>query len=372
MKLNIKDYARPCCCNFQPYTAGRPIDEIKREYGLKSVVKMASNENPLGPSKKAITVIKKLADKVFFYPDSNSWVLKQAVAKKFNVDTRNVVLGSGSDELIELIARTFLNSGDEVVASEHAFIRYKMAGDLMDCRVISVPMKDFTHDLVAMAKAVNSKTKIVFVANPNNPTGTYNTVSEVKTFLNTVSTMVMPPLVVFDEAYFEYACIEKDYPDTLKLLKAYPNIIALRTFSKIYGLAGLRAGYGFASSEIVGYLDRIRPPFNVNLLAQEAAAASLSDKEQVKRSLKLVSEGKKYLYGELTKINVKYVPCSTNFILVDVSPALGREVFKGMLKKGVIVRAMDEYEYPNHIRVTIDLAKNNKLFIKTLKEALNK
>ncbi|MCB4791399.1 MAG: histidinol-phosphate transaminase [Elusimicrobia bacterium] len=371
MKIDIKRYVRPCCRAFQPYVAGKPIEEIKRELGLKSVIKMASNENPLGPSKKAIGLIKKLANKVFYYPDSNSWALKQAISNKFAVNTQNIILGSGSDELIELIAKTFLSPGDDVIASEHAFIRYKMAGDLMNCRVINVPMRQYTHDLSKMAQAITSKTKIVFVANPNNPTGTCNNENEIKEFLKSVSEKPSAPLVVFDEAYYEYAKIQRDYPDTLKLLTSYPNIIILRTFSKIYGLAGLRVGYGFASKEIVDYLDRVRPPFNVNMIAQEAAAVSLTDKEQVNKSIKLVQEGKKYLYKELAKLNIDFIPSCTNFILMDVSPNLGQNVFQKLLKKGIIVRAMNEYEYPNHIRVTIDLPRNNRLFTKALKNVIS-
>jgi histidinol-phosphate aminotransferase len=372
MKINVEKYIRPNCKGFEPYVAGRPIDEIKRELGLKKVIKLASNENPLGPSKKAIAAIKKAASRVYFYPDANSFSLKKAIAGKFKINPQNIILGSGSDEIIELVAKAFLNPGEEMVVSEHAFIRYKMAGNLMNAKVIGIPMINYTHDLNAMAEAVTSKTKLIFIANPNNPSGTYNNTKEVVGFLNKISKKQRPPLVVFDEAYYEYAKSLKDYPDTLKLLSAYPNIIILRTFSKIYGLAGLRAGYGFASKEIVDYLDRIRPPFNINIPAQEAAAVSLNDKTQVSKSLKMVAEGKKYIYSELKKAGIAFLPSAANFVLMDVSPMLGKDVFKELLKNGIIVRAMDEYNYFNHIRVTIDTPKNNRYFISKLKQLLGK
>jgi histidinol-phosphate aminotransferase len=371
-KMNIKTYVRPSIANFEPYIAGKPVETIKRELGLKRVIKLASNENPLGPCKKAVAAIKTGASKVFFYPDANSFTLKKAISRKFSIDPKNIILGAGSDEIIEVIAKTFFNPGDEIVVSEHSFIRYKMAGELMNAKVISVPMKSFTHDLDKMARAVTSKTKAIFVANPNNPTGTYNTKTELIAFLERVNKKATAPIVVFDEAYFEYARVRKDYPDTIQFLASYPNIISLRTFSKIYGLAGLRVGYGFASADIVGYLDRVRPPFNINVCAQEAAAVSLADPLQVSSGCKLVEEGKKSLYNELTKAGIAFVPSATNFLLIDVSPLSGKDVFRELLKKGLIVRAMDEYQYCNHIRVTIDLPDNNRLFIRELRMLLNK
>jgi histidinol-phosphate aminotransferase len=241
-----------------------------------------------------------------------------------------------------------------------------MAGELMGCGVITVPMKAFKHDLAAMARAVNEKTKAVFVANPNNPTGTYNTRTEVEEFLKKISSRRNPPLVIMDEAYYEYARAEKGYPETLAYLDRYPTLVVLRTFSKIYALAGLRVGYGFAAPEVVDYLDRIRPPFNINLLAQEAAIASLNDPRQVSDSLRLVLREKAYLYAELKRRAVPFIPSAGNFVLMDMSPSAGKDVFNRLLRKGVIVRAMDEYKLPNHIRVSIGLPEENRMFLRAL------
>jgi histidinol-phosphate aminotransferase len=372
MKFDIKKMIRKECAGFQPYVAGKPVETVKRELGLKKVYKLASNENPLGPSRLAKAAVRKAAEKIFSYPDSNCWELRKAISKKFNVKPENVIAGCGSDEIIEIIGRLFFNPGDEVVVSKHAFIRYKMSGDLMGAKVVEVPMDGFQHDLPAMLAAVTQKTKAVFIANPNNPTGTYNTNDEVKAFLKGIDSKFRgnPPLVVFDEAYYEFAREEKDYPESLSYLKSYPNLIILRTFSKIYGLAGLRVGYGFANEAVADYFDRVRPPFNVNLVAQAAAVASLADVSQVTRSVKLVKQGKKYLYAELGKLDIPYVETAGNFVLVGVEPFRGSDVFKRLLKKGLIVRAMDEYDFPFHVRVSVGLPAENKLLIKALKEIM--
>ena len=371
MEDKIKKMVRKEVMNFVPYVSGKPIDEVKRELGIKGkVIKLASNENSIGVSKKVIQTLKKSLDGINRYPDSSSYILRKAIAKKHDLKTENIIMGSGTDEIIELIGKTFLNQGDEIVVSEHAFIRYKMAGELMGCKVVSVPMKNFTHDLKAMAKAVNGNTKVVFIANPNNPTGTYNTVEEVREFFVYIESNRLNPLVVFDEAYYEYARVQKNYPETILLLEKYPNIVILRTFSKIHSLAGLRAGYGIAAPEVISYLDRIRPPFNINLLAQIAALEALSDNAQIRESVRLVEKEKKYLYSEITKLKLNYIQSAANFILIDVSIKTGQEVFQELLKKGVIVRAMDEYGFPNHIRVTIGLTEENSIFISALKKIL--
>ncbi|MFH1367535.1 MAG: histidinol-phosphate transaminase [Elusimicrobiota bacterium] len=372
MKFDIKKMIRPAVRGFMPYVAGRPIETIKRELGLKKVYKLASNENPLGPSRMAVNAVKKAASRIFFYPDSNFWELRQAIAKKFGLKTENVMIGSGSDELIEILAKVFFKPEDEIVVSDHAFIRYKMAGDLLGCKTVTVPMTDYTHDLDAMLAAVTNRTKAVFIANPNNPTGTYNTAAEFKRFIEGLAAKPLDnlPLVVMDEAYYEYAKVQKEYPETLGYLAKYPNLVILRTFSKIYGLAGLRAGYGFSSREVVDYVDRVRPPFNVNLVAQAAAEASLKDPKQVSRSVKLVEKEKKYLYSELRKLQVPYVPTAGNFVLIEVEPLKGEDVFRKLLQKGIIVRAMGEYDFPCHIRVSIGLHAENVLFMKALKEII--
>jgi histidinol-phosphate aminotransferase len=371
-KLNVQEMIRPCCAGFQPYVAGKPIATIKRELGLSRVIKLASNENPLGPSPRALDAVRKAVSDIYFYPDANSWCLRQALAKKFRLAAENILLGAGSDELIELIAKVFFRPTDEVVVSEHSFIRYRMAGDLMGCTVVAAPMKNYTHDLEAMAAAVTPRTKAIFITNPNNPTGTYNTDAEFRKFLATVRKKCGKrlPLVIMDEAYYEYARVQKDYPETLDYLPKYPGLIILRTFSKVYALAGIRVGYGFAAPGIVDYIDRIRPPFNINSLAQAAAVASLADRAQVTKGVALVQEGKRYLARELKRLNVPFVPSAANFLLIDVGPAAGQAIFKRLLKRGVIVRAMDEYEYPQFVRVTIGLPAENRLFIQELEKAL--
>jgi histidinol-phosphate aminotransferase len=369
-EIDLTKMIRPGVSNFMPYIGGKPVETIKRELGLQNVIKLASNENPLGPSKAAIKAMEKVLSKAYFYPDSNSWELKQAIAKKFGLKDDNVILGCGSDEIIELLAKAFLNPGDEIVVSEHAFIRYKMAGDLMQAKVVSVPMDGLKHNLKLMAQAVTPKTKAIFIANPNNPTGTYNTKKELEQLLDSIA--IRPdgtaPLVVIDEAYYEYAKDLNDYPQTIGYLNDYKNLVILRTFSKVYGLAGVRVGYGFSSCEIVGYIERIRPPFNINAVAQEGALASLGDDKQVKKSIELVNAQKKYVYNELNKMKLVFIPSAANFVLINVKPFSGLEAFNKLLKMGVIVRAMDEYDLKDYIRVSIGLVDENKLFIKALKK----
>lgn len=355
--------------NFQPYIPGRPIEEIKNRFGIRTVYKLASNENPLGCPKKTVRrIILKLIDSLHRYPEGSSLVLREAVAKKFNVSVDEVIVGAGTDELIELVAKTYLERNNNIVVSEHAFIRYKMAGELMGCKVISVPMRNYKHNLEDMARKVSVNTKIVFIANPNNPTGTYNTEEELKNFFKILLARKLHPLVVIDEAYYEYARCYPDYPETLLFRKTYPNLMILRTFSKIYGLAGLRIGFGISRKEIITELDRVRPPFNVSVVAQYAAAAVLNDEDHLKKSISLVNKEKKFLYSELSKAGIKYLPSAANFILIDVSPHRGEEIFKKLLTEGVIVRAMDEYDFPNFIRVTIGTHKENVAFLKSFKK----
>ncbi|MCX7940554.1 MAG: histidinol-phosphate transaminase [Endomicrobia bacterium] len=359
--------------NFQPYIPGRPIDEIKQKYVLKTVYKLASNENPLGcPHKVVRESMLKLIRILHRYPEGSSLILRQKIAKKFGITPDEVIIGAGTDELIELVAKTYLNNDENIVVSDHAFIRYRMAGELMGAKIISVPMKNYKHDLDVMARKANKKTKIVFIANPNNPTGTYNTNQELKKFFDTLLMRKLYPLVVVDEAYYEYARCYDDYPESLFLRKLYPNLIILRTFSKIYGLAGLRVGFGIARKEVISDLDRVRPPFNVSVVAQYAATAVLDSDSHLQKSVALVNKEKQYLYSQLERIGLKYIPSATNFILIDVTPFKGEWVFRKLLSKGVIVRAMDEYEFPYFIRVTVGSHKENVAFITTIKQIIKK
>ena len=374
-KFNAEKLAREVSKTFQPYVAGKPIETLKRELGLKNIIKIASNENPLGPSKKAVKAMKDVADKVYFYPDFNSTDLKMALAKHYKLTINNVFVGCGSDELIEIISRVYFNHDDEIVMSKHSFTRYQMAVKLMEAKAVIVEMKEgFVHDLKAMAKACNKNTKAVFITNPNNPTGTYNTKKEFEEFLKIlpVNKYGVKPLVISDEAYCEYASYKKDYPNTLNYLAKNPNLIILRTFSKIYAMAGARVGYGLSSLSVVDYIERVRPPFNVNKFAQVGAIASLQDKSQVSRSLVHVRKEFKFIFSNLKKLGIKYIDSAGNFFLMSVSPLKGKEVFEAMLKEGVIIRAMDEYELYDYVRVTVGTRKENELFLKKIKKVLKK
>ncbi|MBI4395736.1 MAG: histidinol-phosphate transaminase, partial [Elusimicrobia bacterium] len=323
---------RPQVRKFEPYLPGRSMEQVKKQYGLARVVKLASNENPLGPSRMAIQAMKKAAGQMHRYPDGFSTDLREAVAKHLGVKTSQVLLGAGSDELIELLGKAFLNPEDEIVVSEHAFIRYQMAGELMGARVTAVPMKNMTHDLAAMARAVTEKTKFVFIANPNNPTGTYNTAEELDAFLNALPAHAV---AVLDEAYFEYARIKKDYPDSVELFKTGRNLIALRTFSKVHGLAGLRIGYGVAPESIAETVERVRPPFNVSAAAQAAAPAALKDKGQVLRSVRLVETEKRKMERAFSAMGVDCVPSAANFLLIHARPQNGADLCEALLQKGL-------------------------------------
>lgn len=371
--MDFSSLIRPQVRAFEPYLPGRSIESVKREYNLTRIIKLASNENPLGPSPKALAAMKAAGNKLFLYPDGASTLLRQALAKAYKTAAERVMVGAGSDELIELLGKTFLNPGDSIVVSAHAFIRYKMAADLMGAEVITVPMREMTHDLPAMAAAIQGHTKLVFIANPNNPTGTYNSQSNLLDFLRRVEAINVgrnvPVLVVIDEAYYEYAkAFARDYPDTLSLQKSFSNLIVLRTFSKAHALAGLRVGYGFADSALIGAIDRVRPPFNVSTLAQVGARASLLDQPRLKKAVRHVMQERTKVLAGLGKFGLPTVPSVGNFVLVQVTPRQGREMFELLLSRGIIVRSMDEYGFPEHIRVTYGLPAENQLFLRALKE----
>ena len=378
MNINwIQSILRPQINGFEPYLPGRSMESVRRERGLKKIIKLASNENPLGPSTKALAAIRKAEKSLFLYPDGASVSLRTAVARKAGVAPERVIIGAGSDELIELLGKTFLNPEDSIVVSEHAFIRYRMAGELMGAEVVIVPMRHYTHDLSAMAAAVREDTKLLFIANPNNPTGTYNTQSELSGLLKQVALLnerrERPVLVVVDEAYYEYAkALQGDYPVTLRLQKEFPNLVILRTFSKAHALAGLRVGYAFADPQIIDALDRVRPPFNISVLGQAGAEASLKDEAHLRQAVRLVVTERKKVLPALSRLGVPVIPSCGNFILLDLSPRKGAEVFETLLDRGIIVRSTDEYGFPHHIRVTYGLPKENQAFLKALKEVLGR
>ena len=351
-----------------PYVPGKPVKEVEREYGITEAVKIASNENPLGPSPLAVKAIKAEVHELNRYPDGGGYYLRQKLAQIHGIPPEKIILGNGSTEIIEIIAKTFLFHHENAIVSRQAFIMYKLAIQSVNGNCIEVPLDEkLTHDLEAMGKAINRDTKIVYIANPNNPTGTYVTKDAFERFMISIPPEV---IVVADEAYREYID-DPDFPDSAAYLDKFDNLVILRTFSKIYGLAGIRIGYGLTSDVIIEKLNRVRSPFNTNSLCQVAAIAACDDHEHVERSKKTNAEEKEYLYRELDRLGIAYTPSATNFILVDA----GRdciEVFTDMLKLGVIARPMKGYNFPTSLRVSIGTRPENEAFLKVIAKVVKK
>jgi histidinol-phosphate aminotransferase len=361
----MKQLARKEIFKIAPYVPGRPIEEVQRELGLKEVVKLASNESPLPPSKRVIKAICQAAKGLNRYPDGSCFYLRRKLAKELKVKENQLVFGNGSDELIVLAVRAFVNPGEEIIVASPTFLIYRIAATIAGARVVTVPMKSFRYDLKAMKARVTPKTKIIFIANPDNPNGTYVTQKEVKESLKGLPKKV---LVYFDEAYFEI--VDKaDYPKTMQMLKNNKNLIISRTFSKAYSLAGLRIGYAIADSGIIDCMNRVREPFNINSLAQAAALASLKDKTNLKRLRNIVRQGKGYLIKNFKQMGIYFVPSATNFILVNLKQN-GSLIARKLLRKGVIVRDMSGWGLNNFIRVTVGTMKENKKFINALRRIL--
>ena len=352
------------------YIPGKPIEEVERMLGLKNIIKVASNENPLGPSPKAMAAIKKAMKDMNRYPDAASWYLKAKIATTHKTAIDRIVCGNGSDEVIILTVRAFLNKGDEVIIAKPTFLIYQVAAGIAGANIKYVPLKkDLKYDLMAMRKAITDKTKIIFIANPDNPAGTYVTKAELDEFFDGLPNDV---IVYLDEAYFELASsFAKDYPNGMDYLTNRPNLIVARSFSKIYGLAGLRIGYGITSPRMVQYLDKFRDPFNVNCLAQAGACAAMDDKDFVDRTLKLVKEERQFLWDELEKMGLEYIKTVTNFMMINVKRD-SKKVFEDMICNGVIIRDMQAWGYDTFIRVSVGTRKENKIFIETLKKVLAK
>jgi histidinol-phosphate aminotransferase len=360
----MKELARKNILGLSPYIAGKPIEETRRQLGLREVIKLASNENPFGPSPKALNAIKSALKGLNRYPDSNGFYLKRRLAKFFNLEPTNFVLGNGSDELIDIIIKTFVDADENIVTADVTFLEYEIIASVMGCRVKKAPLKYFKYDLDAIRKLIDPKTKVVFISNPNNPTGTYVTRYELEPFVKELPDDV---ILVIDEAYDTFIDVD-DFPVTMKYIKNKPVII-LKTYSKAYGLAGLRIGYAITSPELAAFMEKARQPFNTNMLAQAAALAALDDKKFLQKTRKLILEGKAFIYDSLNKLGVSYVPSVANFILVDVGRD-GVDVFNRMLNRGVIVRDMKQYGLKNFIRVTVGTKKENERFIKVLKKVL--
>lgn len=351
----------------KPYVPGKPISEVKRDLGLRKVIKLASNESPYPPFPEAVEVINKQAQQVRLYPDSGCWELREKLAGFLKVEPKNVAVGHGSNELVRLLANIFLEPGDEIVTGWPSFIVFPTVAQLMEGKLIKVPLKEHRFDLLRVLEKVGERTKIIFIPNPNNPTGTIVYKNEVDDFLDKLPEQVA---VVFDEAYFEYVDDER-YPDSLDCFRKKRNVCILRTFSKIYSLAGLRIGYGIMPEVVANAINKAREPFNVNTLAQAAAIASLDCQDEVRKRRELNKEGKKFLCGVLNKMGLAYVPSQANFVLVDVGRN-SREVFRQLINRGVIIRTGDIFgtEYENFIRVTIGTMEENKNFIEALSEIL--
>jgi histidinol-phosphate aminotransferase len=348
--------------SIRPYVPGKPVEEVERELGITGSVKLASNENPMGPSPMAIRVIEKASSGLNRYPDSGGYYLTKRLSEIHGIGEDQIILGNGSNEILNVIACTYLTDRDSAVMAAPSFIIYHLATQSVGARTVQVPLTEFRHDLERMAKAITKDTKVVFIANPNNPTGTINTGDEFAEFMDRVPDDV---LVVVDEAYFEYVK-DTNYPDSMKYLKDGKDIIILRTFSKIYGLAGLRIGYGISKKEIISELNKVRAPFNTNSVAQVAATKALDDKEHVVRSVNMNEEGKSFLYEQLTELGIDFVQTEANFIYIVLKDNSSKELFDKLLAKGIIVRPMGE----DTIRVTIGLADENKKFIDGMREVI--
>lgn len=347
-----------------PYQPGKPIDELKRELGLNDVVKLASNENPLGCSPHAKAAIVQAIDEVGRYPDGNGFALKQQISQQFGVDMSQITLGNGSNDILELVARTFVSAGDEVIYSQHAFAVYALATQAVGAVGVEVAAKDYGHDLSAMAQVVTPKTRVIFIANPNNPTGTWFEEDAFSQFMQKIPAQV---LVVLDEAYVEY--FPQNF-NSLKFLSQYSNLLISRTMSKAYGLASLRVGFGVASSEVTNLLNRVRQPFNVSSFALAAAVAALKDTDFIEQSRALNLQGMAQLEQGFAQLGLNWVSSRANFILVDLRRS-GSQVFDALLKKGVIVRPVGGgYGMPNHIRVSIGLQEENSRFLEALAQVL--
>ena len=363
---SIWDLANPQLRDLPVYEPGKPIEETAREIGAQAdeIIKLASNENPLGPSPKALSAMRAALESANLYPDGGGFYLREALSTKLGVGRDNIILGAGSNEIIEFFGHAFLDRGDEIVTSEHAFVVYKLVAATFGARTVEVPSPNMRHDLEGIAAAITPKTRLIFIANPNNPTGTLAAQPEIDRFLDRV-----PPniVVVFDEAYYEYL---DDPPDTLRFVREGRNVAVLRTFSKIQGLASLRVGYGIARPELIQVLHKTRQPFNVSGLAQTAALAALHDEEHVRKTKQLTDEGREYLQNEFAAMSLTFVRSAGNFVLVNVGD--GTAVFRELLKRRIIVRGLKGYNLTQWVRISIGTMEQNRRCVAALREVLAK
>jgi histidinol-phosphate aminotransferase len=362
--MDLCDLAPPYIRAMAAYQPGKPISELERELGLKDIVKLASNENPLGASPKALAAIREALSEIARYPDGNGFALKQALSARLKVKSEQIVLGNGSNDVLELAARAFLSPGTQAVYSQHAFAVYRLATQACGAQGIEAPAKNFGHDMEAMLQAATAQTRIVFIANPNNPTGTLLSAAELLVFLRRLPKQV---LVVLDEAYNEYL------PDKLKTpsvtwLQEFSNLVVTRTFSKAYGLAGLRVGYALAHAGVADLMNRVRQPFNVNSASQAAAVAALDDHEFVKQSYQLNQNGMRQITQSFKRLGIRFIPSYGNFVCFHVGDASA--LYQRLLQRGIIVRPIADYGMPEWLRVSIGLPEENEKFLKTLENLM--
>ena len=367
----MKPLVGPYIQTLKPYVPGKPIETLKRERGIEGeVAKLASNENPLGTSPLAVEAARAALSEGHLYPDGAAFDLRKRLASHLDVSIDRIVTANGSNELIELIVRTFTRPGDHAVVSEHSFIVYRIVMQSMNVSFEVAPARDpMTHDLRAMAEAVTDKTKLVFIANPNNPTGTHNSEDELRAMLDKLAAMPDPPLVVMDEAYYEYADAN-DYPDSIEFSAVYPRLLSLRTFSKCYGMAAFRVGDAVCSPEIAGYLHTVRAPFNVSRISQKAAIAALDDTDFLAETVKMNKSERERVAEALRPLMKKILPSQTNFLLCE-TPCPGAVLYDRLLDRGIIIRPLAGYQLPNHVRISIGLPHQNDRLIEAVAEVLS-
>lgn len=365
MSFDFISLASPGIRGLQPYQPGKPVEELERELGLTNVIKLASNENPLGPSPKVIEALSRAATELARYPDGSAFHLKRLLADHLDVATNTLTIGNGSNDVLELLARVFLRPGTESIVSQHSFVVYPLVTTALGADLTVIPAKNFCQDLDATLAAISARTRMIFIANPNNPTGSWIDEQSITQFLDQVPHNV---IVVLDEAYFEYVD-EPTYPDGIRLFSKYPNLVVTRTFSKAYGLAALRLGYAVSHPDIADMMNRVRQPFNVNSLALAGAEAALADQAHVQEAIALNKAGMAYFEQACEQLGLGYIPSAGNFIAVDFGKPAG-PIYEALLKEGIIVRPVGVYEMPHHLRITIGLKHENERCVESIKKVL--
>jgi len=358
---------RPQLASLKPYPPGKPIEEVQREQGISEVTKLASNENPYGPSPLALNALADHLHELHLYPESGCYYLRRKLAEKLQVAPETLFFGNGSDEIVALMTTAFLDDKTSIVCSEHTFVRYEMGAAAMGAEIRHVPLRNWCHDVDGLLAALDDTTRMVFIANPENPVGAAIPASEVRRLVENLPSNV---IFVLDEAYYEFARGWDEYPDSISWLGDFPNLVITRTFSKAYGLAGLRVGYALGNPEIWNIVDRIRPPFNVSRMAQEGALAALDDTAHLERTVSGNRAGLQYFYTEFEKLGLEYVPSHANFVLVDMKrPAPA--VYESLLRHGIIVRPMGIYNLPQHLRISVGLPRENEILVAALTQVLH-